>query len=283
MSVPPINPVAPESDAEYIAGRKMRRRRKALSVLLVRLLVVVGILVFWELASGSILNPFFFSSPSLIWGRFTELVLGGEIWPHLRVTLTEMMAGFVIGTLSGVFLGLLFGLIPFLARVFDPFIIAFYSLPKIAIAPLLILWFGIDMTPKIVLSAIIVFFIVFFNTLTGVKQVDRELVDVLRVMGANKIQMLWRVTIPSALTWIFVGLKVSVPYALVGAVTGELIASSRGVGALISRSAATFRTDGVFAALLVLMIITAFMDRLLDVLEKRWMRWRRDSDADNRI
>lgn len=281
MTTRPTPSASVEHDSEYQAGRKRRKRRRSLSVLAVRLAVVVGILVFWELASGPILNPFFFSSPSAIWARFTDL-LSGEIWPHLLVTMTEMMAGFTIGTLAGIMLGLLFGLVPFLAKVFDPFIIAFYSLPKIAIAPLLILWFGIDLAPKIVLSAVIVFFIVFFNTLTGVKQVDRELIDVLRVMGANKMQILSRVTIPSALTWIFVGLKVSVPYALVGAVTGELIASSRGVGALISRSAATFQTAGVFAALLILMLITATLDRLLDGLERRWMRWRRDSEADNR-
>lgn len=258
-------------------SRRAARAREAFILAVARLSLLAVVLGAWQLASGDFLDPFFFSSPMAIGEQLWELFASGEVWPHLWVTLQEMAAGFAIGATAGIATGLAFGTMPFLGKVFDPFIIAFYSLPKIALAPLLILWFGIDLAPKIVLSAIIVYFLVFFNTLSGVRAVDIDLVNVLRVMGATKRQVMMKVTVPSALTWIFAGLKVSVPYALVGAVTGELIASSRGLGFLVQRSAAYFDTTGVFAALFILMLISTTLDQVLGVVEGRYMRWRRSN------
>jgi NitT/TauT family transport system permease protein len=261
------------------AVRRARRARATAQLWLARLIVLAVILALWQAGSGKFLNPFFFSSPTAIGARLVELVTTGELWFHLGVTFQEMAAGFVIGTGAGIAVGLLFGSMPFVGRVFDPFILALYSLPKIALAPLLIIWFGLDLAPKIVLSAMIVFFLVFFNTMNGVRNVDRELVDVIRLMGASKRQVLQKVTLPAALASIFVGLRVSLPYALVGAVTGELIASNKGLGSLIQKSAAYFDTPGVFAGLIVLMLITTVLDIGLQRLEARTMRWRRAADA----
>lgn len=257
------------------AARRARRTRATAQLWVARLAVLGGILAIWQAGSGTFLNPFFFSSPVIIGGRLGEIVSSGELWFHLWVTFQEMVAGFLIGTATGIAVGLLFGSLPFVGKIFDPFILALYSLPKIALAPLLIIWFGLDMAPKVVLSAMIVFFLVFFNTMNGVRNVDRELVDVIRLMGASKRQVLQKVTLPAALASIFVGLRVSLPYALVGAVTGELIASNKGLGSLIQRSAAYFDTGGVFAALIVLMLITTVLDIGLQRLEARTMRWRR--------
>ncbi len=256
-------------------SRRAQHVRSTLTVWAARTFFVVGVLGIWQAAAGTLLNPFFFSSPAAIGERFIALITSGDIWFHLWVTLQEMAGGFVIGTAVGVVVGLAFGSAPFVAKVFDPFILALYSLPKIALAPLLIIWFGLDLAPKVVLSAIIVFFLVFFNTLSGVRDVDRELLDVVRLMGAGRRQLMMKVIIPSALTWIFVGLRVSLPYALVGAVTGELIASNKGLGSLIQRSASYFDTAGVFAGLLVLMLVTTVLDMVLQRFESRTLRWRR--------
>lgn len=269
-----------EPGTETVRGlRRTRRRRAAAWLWLARLTVLAAVLALWQAGSGTFLNPFFFSSPIAIGERLGELVASGTLWFHLAVTLQEMAAGFLIGTAAGIAVGLLFGSVPFIGKIFDPFILALYSLPKIALAPLLIIWFGLDLAPKIVLSAMIVFFLVFFNTMSGVRNVDRDLVDVIRVMGASRGQILQKVTLPAALASIFVGLRVSLPYALVGAVTGELIASNKGLGSLIQRSAAYFDTPGVFAGLIVLMLITTVLDVGLQRLEARTLRWRRGLDT----
>ncbi len=185
-------------------------------------------------------------------------------------------AGFMsIGAFAGVVVGITFGSMPFLAKVFDPLILGLYSLPKIALAPLFIIWFGLDMLPKIVLASVTVFFLVFFSTLSGVRDVDRQLIDVVLVMGSSRKDILTKVIVPSALSWIFGGLKISIPYAMVGAVTGELMASNKGMGFLIQGSAAYFDTAGVFAGLLALMIVTSILNEVLIRVESRLMRWRR--------
>ena len=269
-----------EPGTETVRGLRRTRQRRATAWLwLARLTVLAAVLALWQAGSGTFLNPFFFSSPIAIGERLGELVASGTLWFHLAVTLQEMAAGFLIGTAAGIVVGLLFGSVPFIGKIFDPFILALYSLPKIALAPLLIIWFGLDLAPKIVLSAMIVFFLVFFNTMRGVRDVDRELIDVVRVMGASKPQVLQKVTIPAALASIFLGLRVSLPYALVGAVTGELIASNKGLGSLIQRSAAYFDTPGVFAGLIVLMLITTVLDVGLQRLEARTLRWRRGAGS----
>ena len=163
---------------------------------------------------------------------------------------------------------------PFLTRLLDPFIIALYSLPKIALAPLLVLWFGIGISSKIALSAISVFFLVLFNTLAGVRDVDAELIDVLRIMRASRWQIVREVVIPSALVWVFSGLRISVPYALIGAVTGEIITSNRGIGYLVSRSAGQLDATGVFAALFALALFSFVLYGAVVRVESRLLRWK---------
>src|SRR5690606_8570383 len=131
----------------------------------------------------------------------------------------------------------------------------FYSLPKVALAPLFIVWFGIGLEMKVILTAAIVFFIVFLNTFTGVREVSAELVAILRLMGAKERHLLTKVIVPSAIVWVFAGLRLSVPYALIGAVVGEIIASNRGLGYLVAHAAGQFDTAGTFAALFSIVIL----------------------------
>ena len=223
----PDDEAALQEWVEIAHRRSTAKRRKYTSkVWLTRTIVVVVALGLWEWGGQSgFLNKFFFSSPSDIGSHLWKWsFVSGELWRHVGVTLYESGIGFVFGGVAGVVLGIFFGLMPFASKVFDPLILALYSLPKIALMPLFIIWFGLGPTSKIVMAGITVFFLVFFNTVHGVRGVNVELINVLRVMGAKKSDILTKTILPSSLSEIFVGLKISLPYALVGAVAGEMMA-----------------------------------------------------------
>jgi NitT/TauT family transport system permease protein len=238
-------------------------------------IIVVGLSA-WQFASGRLIKSFWISSPSEIWRQLATWISTGELWMHVEVTLTETVLGFVFGAIAGIVVGLALGLNRRLAAVLDPFIVAFYSLPKIALAPLFILWFGVGLTSKVVLAMFVVFFLVFYNTYAGTLAVEQELVDVLRLMGGSRWQIVRKVILPSALIWIFTGMKSSVPYALIGAVVGEMMASNKGLGYLIQAAAGQYDTGGVFAALFVLMIIATGLHEMLKQSERLMLRWREE-------
>ncbi|MDM5225197.1 ABC transporter permease [Cytobacillus sp. NJ13] len=240
----------------------------------IRLALLAAVLLVWELASGTLIDKFWMSQPSDIFLTLYSWLLSGELFFHMGITAQEMFIGFFIGATGGAILGFILGRLEYVAKILDPFIMALYSLPKVALAPLFILWFGIGIEMKIVFAAVIVFYLVFFNTYAGVKNVDNDLLDNIRLMGATERQILMKVTIPSALNWVFVGLKMSVPYALIGAVIGEITASNRGVGFLISYSAGQFDTAGTFAAILILMFMSVLLNFGLGIMEKRLLRWK---------
>lgn len=246
-------------------------------VLAWRLGITVAGLALWEAASGRLIKPFWISAPSAIWAQLMAWADSGDLWMHVEITMTETILGFVFGAVSGISVGLALGLNKRLAAVLDPFIIAFYSLPKIALAPLFILWFGVGLLSKVVLATFVVFFLVFYNTYAGTLAVEQELVDVLRLMGATRWQIVRKVILPSVLLWIFTGMKISVPYALIGAVVGEMMASNKGLGYLIQASAGQYDTAGVFAALFVLMLIATGLHGLLKQSEKLMLRWKEES------
>jgi NitT/TauT family transport system permease protein len=165
-----------------------------------------------------------------------------------------------------------------LADIFDPFIMMFYSLPKVALAPMFILWFGIGIDMKIYLTATIVFFLVFLNTYAGVRAVSREQIAILRLMGATEADILRKVVVPSAITWVFNGLRLSVPYALIGAIVGELIASNKGLGYLLADASGQFDTAAMFAALLAIMALALLLNIAVKWVEKRAMPWKSVED-----
>ncbi|HEY8369789.1 MAG TPA: ABC transporter permease [Thermodesulfobacteriota bacterium] len=237
-------------------------------------ILAVAFVLAWEAAGLWVIDPFFISRPSLVAAVLVEWTLNGRLIHHTWITVQEMLLGLALGSLVGIVVGLALGLRPGLARLLDPFVMGAYALPKVALGPLFILWFGIGITMKIMLSAVIVFFLVFFNTLAGVRAVDRSLVAVIRMMGATRAQVVRKVVIPSALVWIFLGLRVSVPYALIGAVVGEIIASNRGLGFLLSSAAGYLDTPGLFAALIALMVLAILVNGGVDLLERRFLKWR---------
>ena len=239
-----------------------------------RMALFAALMLLWQFGSSFGHFEFYVSTPSAIGESFWALVRSGAFVFHAGITTAEALIGFVIGGTSGMLVGLLLGRLKALADVIDPFITAFYSLPKVALAPLFVLWFGIGIEMKIILAAVTVFFLVFLNTYTGVRQVSREQLLVIRLMGANERHLLTKVVIPSAITWVFAGLRLSVPYALIGAVVGEIIASNRGLGFLVSDAAAKFDTAGVFAALLGIVALAMLLNIAVKQAEKWLMPWK---------
>lgn len=248
-----------------------------MKIWLIRIALLVAFIGGWEIAArAGAINPFFFSSPSAVLGIFWKWLITGRLFHHAGITVAEAFTGFVCGGFVGMCFGVLLGQSRLLAEILDPIIMIFYSLPKIALAPLFVLWFGIGIDMKIILTATVVFFLVFLNTFTGVRNVSRELIAILRLMGAGDRHVLFKVILPSAVSWVFAGLRLSVPYALIGAIVGELIAANQGLGYLLSDSAGQFNTAGVFAALLAIVILAMSLNYAVKWLEKAAMPWRQE-------
>ncbi|MFC7557455.1 ABC transporter permease [Pseudoroseomonas wenyumeiae] len=239
-----------------------------------RLVLLVVLVAAWQFSSGRLVPEFFISKPSAILSALHGFLLTGNLFFHVGITATEAFTGFVLGATAGIVAGVALGRIHFLADLLQPFILAFYSLPKIALAPLFVLWIGIGIEMKIVLTGTVVFFLVFLNTFTGVRGVSRELIAILHLMGANERQVLAKIVLPSAITWVFAGLRISVPYALIGAIVGELIASNRGLGFLLANASGQFDTAGVFAALAVIMTLAFVLNGLVRIAEVKLMPWK---------
>ena len=244
---------------------------------LVTILIFIAAMLVWEWSSGRIVKELFVSKPSLVWDRFWELTEDGVLARNTWVTLQEAFWGFMGGALVGGIMGLIMGRNEFLAKVLTPFVVAFFTMPKLALAPLFIIWFGIGLEMKIVLTATVVYFPVFMSTFAGAREVSAELVSIVKVMGGDRYYIVRNIVLPSALTWFFVGLKLSVPFALLGAVVGELIASFEGTGFLLRRAAGQFDTGGVFAVLAVLVVFGYGSYELVRFLERKMMRWKEES------
>jgi NitT/TauT family transport system permease protein len=249
-----------------------------LGLLLGRIGLAVAFVAIWQVgAATKLLDATIISSPGAIWQHLVKWSLDGTLWFHSTITIEETLIGFAIGAVAGIVLGFLIGQNRTLAELLDPFILAFYSVPKVALAPLFVVWFGIGMPMKVILAAVTVVFIVFFNTLAGVRNVDSDLLDAVWLMGANRRQVLLHVIVPSALGWALTGVRIAIPYALIGAIIGELIASNRGIGYLIASSASQYDTAGVFAALLVLTVVALLLNAVVDAIDRRTSRWKSDA------
>lgn len=234
----------------------------------------LGLAGVWQALSGWVVDDYFVSNPASIAQRLFKWTVDGSIFVHVAATVYATLLGFLIGTVGGLVLGVWLGLSPFTSRLLDPYLSALNALPKVALAPLFVLWFGIGIESKIALAAILVLFLVFLNTYSGVREVDQDLIDCVRLMRANRFQVLTKVIIPSTASWVFASLKISVPYALIGAVLGEMIAANRGLGYLVQFSGAQFDTAGVFAALVVIAVLAVVLNGVVGVFQKRAERWR---------
>lgn len=269
--------VASESKEVRTGDAKLRRRRLQINIL--RVLVLVIIIGGWELGTRvGFIDPFFWGMPSGIWGQIvtwvTQGTAQGALWEQIAVTLEEAIIGFVIGVVLGVVFGIVLGRNRFLADVLGPYIKAANSIPRVTLGPIFVIGLGLGMQSKVALAVVLVFFIVFFNAFQGVREVDRNLLANAQILGANQRQLSTAVIIPSALSWIFASLHTSFSFALVGAVVGEFLGSTQGIGLLIQTAGATFNANGVFAAMFILAAVALLSEAVVTALENRLIRWR---------
>ena len=260
------------SSPASIRAQRLRRRRTLL-VISGRVLCFIVLLVGWQIASFYV-DPLLISSPLAVLLQLKDWTLDGTLWDNTLVTLEETLLGLLFGVSTGIIAGFLLGLQPMLSKILDPFVVALYSVPKVALAPLFILWFGFDLEMKVVVAAVTVFFLVFFNTLTGVREVDQNLIDAVRLMGAKRRDLLFKVIVPSASGYVLTGLHMAIPYALIGAVIAEVISVNEGLGYLINNSASEFNPAGVFAALIVLTIIAVLLNAVVNLIDRTTSRWK---------
>jgi NitT/TauT family transport system permease protein len=241
---------------------------------LVTLLPGLAILAFWQWSSGRLIKEIYVSKPTAVAARLYELFASGEIFPHLWTTGQELVLGYVIGVAGGIFGGYALGRSPRLARIFEPYVMAFYGIPKIALAPLFIIWFGIGIGSKVALASIMVFFLVFYNVYTGVRSVDRELVNLTLVMGANQRQLTYHVYLPAAAPYVLLGMRMAVPYSVIGVIVGEFTSSVQGLGLFIHEASSTYDPAGVFAGIVILLAFVVVANFLAGRLERRLLRWK---------
>jgi NitT/TauT family transport system permease protein len=261
------------ADPETGRARKLSEMSGS-AMLLCQLALGAAILVAWQVASGWLIDAFFISNPADVARRLATWTADGSIFLHLWATLYATLAGFVIGAVIGFVLGIWLGISQFMSRLLNPYLWSLNALPKVALAPLFILWFGLGIESKIALAAVLVLFLVFLNTFSGVREVDRDLIDSARLMRATRFQVITKIVMPSAMSWVFAGLKTSVPYALIGTVLGEMIASNRGLGYLVQFSGAQFDTAGVFAVLVVIALLAVALNLVVEMVQARIERWR---------
>jgi NitT/TauT family transport system permease protein len=274
----------PDSGEEQLAGgdtgtalatAAIRRKAGRGTIVALQLLTFVVLVAAWEAGSrAGILDPFFFSRPSDIGAKLAEWLTGTEIWEHLATTLVEAMLAFLIGTAFGIIAGLAFARIELLAAVFDPYIRILNALPRVILAPIFLLWFGLGIASKVALGVSLVFFVVFFNTYQGVREVDLVILNNARMLQASDRQLLRHVYLPSAMAWIFSSLHTSIGFALVGAVVGEYMGAARGIGYLVAQAQGVFDTTGVMAGLILTSAVVLCIDLGINRVERYLLRWR---------
>jgi NitT/TauT family transport system permease protein len=239
-------------------------------------------IVFWEFAAWRWPDVArLVSQPTEIARGIVEVVATGSIWQHFEATLTEMAVGYAIGALTGVALGFLFGRVKLLGDIFNPYITLFNGIPKVALAPVFVIWFGIGVMSKIAIILTMVFFVVFINTFAGLRSVNEDYVAIVRIMGASRWQVVREVFLPATLPFIIVGLRAGIPFSVIGAVVGEFIAATKGLGYFINYHQGTYDTNGIFIGVTLLALLVVILDGLLSMMERRLLKWRPEIEAKN--
>jgi len=267
------------SDAEIEAATALAARRRHRTVLFWRYAILLAFLGGWELASRSgLIDEFFFSKPSDIAVRLYEWVTEGTsegpLWYHLWVTMEEALIGFFTGSIAGIVVGIALGRSRMLADIFSIYIKVINSIPRVVLAPIFIMLLGLGLASKVALAFVMVFFVVFANAFQGVREADRNLLANAQILGARGWQLTRSVVIPSAMSWIFASLHVSFGFAIVGAIVGEFVGSRYGIGLLINIAKGAFDAAGMYAAIVVIMVVALAAEQLMTAAESRLAKWR---------
>jgi NitT/TauT family transport system permease protein len=237
-----------------------------------QLLIAVALIFAWQLLSGNVVDKLLVSDPGEVWSQFIEWARDGTIISAILDTLCVVGAGLAIGALSGIGAGWIAGLMPSVRKAVTPGITVLFAIPKVALVPLFILWFGISYSERIVFTAVVVFFFMYFAALNGINSVPRALENVFKLTGAGLWQKIRLLYGPASLGWLLGGCRIAVPYAFVAAVTVEVLSSRSGIGFLIKTSATVLNPAGMFVGIVVLMITTSIAGLAIGGLE-RWSRW----------
>jgi len=276
---------APERDIDIQAAARKARTLRTTWVWVGRVVVVVAVVGGWQwFTVVGWVDKFFYGQPSMIWDSlvhlFTVGTAFGSIWDNLGITVEEAFLGFLLGTGVGVVIGILFGSNKYLALVFGPYIKVLNSIPRIVLGSIFIVAFGLGVFPKVLLAAVLVFFVVFFNAFQGVREVDPNLVANVRVLGASPLQVARHVTIPSAMTWIIASLHTAFGFAIIGALVAEVLGAQVGVGLIISQAQGTFDPNTVFACMAIMAVVTLGAEYLIALLERSILKWRPPSKSE---
>ena len=232
------------------------------------------LLIVWEAAGyAGMLNPLYMPTPLQIWGAFVELFADGRIWPHIEATFTAALAGLALGIVVGIVLGVVAALARAVAELLEPVMLLLNAIPRVILAPLFVIWLGIGIASKVALAFILVAVVIFFTVFTGIRQVDRKLVERIVTLGGGRWDLLRHVYLPSVAAWILGNLKVAVGFAFTGAVVGEFVAASRGLGYLLSFAQSTYNASLMLAIVLLIMAVVLVIFALAGRLEKRLIRW----------
>jgi NitT/TauT family transport system permease protein len=245
-----------------------------MKVLIVRLGVIVGFFLLWQFSSGRLIDPYFVSSPSNIAVDLFEGFSDGRLLGDVGTTMYEAGAGLIIGMVSGILVGLVFAFWPLVDKVMEPILGALNAVPRPALAPLFVLWFGLGMTSKILVAWSLVFFVAFYNAYQGIKSIDQDVINSVRVMRAGRRQLLKIVVLPAVFSWVFAAFKLSVGYALVGAMIGEFVGATSGLGYQLTQAQGLLDTDRVFSIVILTGVVAAVVLFLADRLERSLLKWR---------
>lgn len=277
MATPTVERPRDDTPAPTTAARvgaRRRRLRLPLDILL-SALVFVGFIAVWEAfirIRG--LSRLVLPGPVVVWQYFVDNLASGYFWPHIETTLSEIILGFLVGSVLGIGLGALVAQSPLLNRVLSPYIIASQAMPKLALAPIFVVWFGFGITPKVFITALIAFFPLFENTITGLNEVDPDKVELFRVLRASRWHQFTKLRLPNAMPYLFAGLRVAMVLSVVGAIVGEYVGANRGLGALIIASQGTMDTPLMFAVFVVLTVLGVALYKLVEVAERLLTGWR---------
>jgi NitT/TauT family transport system permease protein len=257
------------ANSEAISRTNVKITRYAQSVLL----FVVIVTVIEAIIRGFHISPYVVPAPSAVVVRLWELVFTGQIWPHFFATLTSILVGLGAGALAGLVCGALISTIPLLERLVYPYLVAMQTIPKIAIAPLVILWFGFGILSKVVITALLCFFPILVSVIAGFKSVDHNQLEMMKVFGASRSDILRCLRIPSALVIIFAGLEIASVLAVIGAVVGEFVGAQVGLGYLITSMNFNLDVAGMFAVLIFLAVIGLSLHGIVRLARKYFIFW----------
>lgn len=259
----------------FAIGARPRRAARGAAILAGQGLVVAAVIVAWQLAAThGLVNSFFFGRPTAVWHSFVAGMSDGTLPDAARVTLQEALIGLLIGGSLGILSAFLLAASMIGREVVAPMFVAAYAVPRFTLAPLFVVWFGLGMSSKLALVALVAFFYTFISTYQGACEVDQELVAVVRLMRGSRWQTIWKVTVPSTMVWVALSLKQATPNAFQGAIVGELFAANMGLGVAMTLAANRFDTNGLLAAVFTTTILAIGLYAVVQLVVRYSLRWR---------